>query len=196
MRMLLLAVVVLVSSVDSSGAGFCAVKVLVTDGAGKPATASVKLVDSRGEVVRQASSANGSVEFCDFGFGDHYIEIGASTCAHIIIPHVRVLFGRTQLFRVYNNQCTIGDVSLIGCASYFRVTAPSGEGLPRVTITSEPAGVRSETDDYGRAQINIDSGESRLLEFSKAGFVPIHIELNCPKPKYAEQSVMLKPIER
>jgi len=187
-------VLIFASNFNCFCASFCAVRVLVTDHEGKPAAALVRLVDSGGKVVKQVIAERGEAEFCDFGFGDHSIDVGASTCAHIIIPHVRVVFGRTLTFRVYRNTCR-GDVSLIGCTTYFRIIDPGGRGLSGVSVSSDPPGVNSEDDDYGRVQINIDDNESRLLLFSKPGYVLTRVDFNCLRPAYAEQSVTLIPVE-
>jgi len=194
--MIRLAILVALSISHALGAGFCAVRVLVTDETGKPSPAQVRLLDNTGSVVREVIARNGSAEFCDFDFGDHTIDVGGGPCTHVLIPGVRVLFGRTQAFRVYLTGCSIMDVQLIGCSTFFRVTGPHGEALAGVSVKSDPAGVVAETDEYGRALVGIDHKESRILVFSKPGFLPIRLSLDCSRPAYGERSITLGAVNQ
>lgn len=186
------AVLILASGINCFCAPFCAVRVLVTDAAGRPASALVRLLDNAGRVVKEVVAENGTAAFCDFGFGNHSIEVGPSTCSHIIIPNVRVVFGRTLIFRVYRNVCG-GDVTLLGCLAYFRVADIYGSNLAGVSLTSEPPGIGLQTDEYGRAQASIDRGDSRTLIFAKRGYTETRLSYECAKPAYMERAVILSP---
>jgi hypothetical protein len=191
-----LAALLLIPNLNCFGATFCAVKVFVTDLAGKPAAAGVRLLDSEGKVVTEAVSERGEASFCDFGFGDHSIEVGANTYAHTIIPNVRVLFGRTLKYWVYLNEGGQGDVIPIGCTTYYRIASPQGERLPGASVTSEPPGIQVRADDYGRALVNLATHETFVLVFSKPGYAPARLDVDCTRPDFLERSITLSPDEK
>src|SRR4051812_7349324 len=137
---------------------FCAVRVMLTDKDGRSASALVELRDAAGRVVQRSTADNGVAEFCDFDFGEHSIKIGGTTCAELIIPQVRFVFGSTHVYRAYVNECAGWDVILRGgCHIYFRVDSSRGEKLPGVAVVSQPSGIKAITDSYGRALVSTTS---------------------------------------
>jgi hypothetical protein len=183
-------------SFSANCADFCAVRVLLTDSGGVPTSALVELLDSSGHLVQRSLAERGEAQFCDFDFGDHSISVGGTTCGQVLVPHVRVHFGVTQIFKVYVNRCAVGFELLDMCIGYFRVTAPSGKPLESVSAASEPVDIVLNTDRYGRAQILVPPNESRLFVLSKPGYTSERIELKCATPEYTERKVVLKPIEK
>lgn len=177
-------------------ADFCAVKVFLVDMDDRPASALVELMDSHGRVVQQSTADKGEASFCDFDFGDHSIIIGGTTCSSLIIPHVRLTLGKPQIFKEYLNPCTGGDGILVACQFYFRAISQGGDRLPAVEVGSEPPGISSTTDRYGRAQINIPVGGSRVVLFSKSGYLQSRINLICTEPRYSEKAVILSPLQK
>ena len=185
----------LIAHLSCLGASFCAVRVYVTDLAGKPRIATVRLVDGAGKIVEQAISDHGEVDFCDFGFGDHSIEVAPGTFGHVVIPHVRVVFGMTLRYQVCLNTGGLGDIVLDGCTTYFRITSRDGKRLPDVLLSSEPPTVHSESDGFGRALVHLEMHAAGVIEFSKPGYIPVRVGFDCAKPAYLEESVALAPVE-
>src|SRR5580704_1285030 len=79
-----------------SADGFCAANVFVTDTSRNPVQTTVRLIDPGGKVIEShTTSVDGSAEFCDFGFGDHTIQIGEA-CGFVSITDVRVHYSQTR----------------------------------------------------------------------------------------------------
>jgi len=192
-----IALLVLANGVAAVGSDFCAVRVMLTSKDGSLASALVELRDDTGRVVQRSMADGGVAEFCDFDFGEHSIKIGGTTCAELIIPHVGVVFGSTQVFRAYVNECSGWELSIPrGCRTYFRVSTSDGEKLSGVTVVSQPAGSKTITDAYGRALVRANSGENETVTFSKAGYVSRGLTVKCGAPSYSEQRVTLERLSQ
>ena len=194
-RTTLLIVVAFVLKLNCFGATFCAVRILATDRSGDPAPASAELVDSAGHLVKSVAARDGELDFCDFGFGEHTINVSTGTCGAITIHQVRLIFGRPQVYRVYANMCR-GDVFLVGCSTYLRVVGADGGGLSGVSVTSDPPGLHLKADEYGRVLLIVDYRDSRTSILSKPGYMGATIRIDCSTPAYKEQGVVLKSSEK
>ena len=174
-------------------AEFCAVKILLVDVHGKPGSALVELRDASGKTIQEDFGENGEAQFCDFGFGEHSIRVGGTSCASVIIPGIHLDMGNPQTSRVYLNPCGSGERVLLGCRVYFRVTSQGIPPLPLagVVISTTPNTKRAETDTYGRVQIDLSVSKSYSITFDKAGYSKTTTAIDCTKPKYTERSVRL-----
>ncbi len=193
--MVKLVVRLLISSAVATAADFCAVKIFLTGKGGTPASALVELRDITGKVVQRSTADEGEADFCDFDFGECSIAIGGTTCAALIIPNVELVFGATRVYRAYLNDCAGGEEFVPkGCRINFRVVSSRQDPVPTVTLLSDPPGIKTTTDNYGRAQVRVASGETRKLVFSKQGYSPTEYALKCDNPRYAHERITITAI--
>lgn len=178
-----------------SGADFCAVKISVKSPDNIPLTVPVQLLNAAGELVDTLVSEDGVAEICDLDFGDHTIVVGTDSCGQTTLRHIRLCYGKTQHIQVTMTSCPCSQETLLKCLLYFRVSTEGKQKLANVNVRSESANL-GVTDEFGRAQIIADLGQSMVLIFSKTGFEPVPLSVKCSVPARIERSVVLAPIRR
>jgi hypothetical protein len=178
--------------------GFCAVRVDVRRPNGNAVSRGVaELVNSNGNVVESRAVSQGSVAFCDLDFGVYSIRIHTlDGCGGTVIEGVRGIYGLPQQLKSVLNSCPGGEDGLANsCFTYVRVKFDSGAPAADVAISMTGARQLRFTDRYGRVQLAVNTGQQHDVVFSKAGFAPEHLTLNCRTPSSGvkEAYVTLKP---
>ena len=173
---------------------FCALRGTVEYFNGTPAeSVPVKLLDHSRKLVSQTTTAGGTFEFCDFGFGEHSIEVGEG-CGTTLITGVRLVYDQTQRFRVVFNFCLGEHVSGTGCRMYIRVVDGKRQPIGGVRI---PMSWRSDivSDVYGRMAIGVSMGRSASITLQKEGYKTHVVETRC-LGKDSEIEVQLEEVPK
>jgi hypothetical protein len=184
---------------QDEAAGFCAVRLRVTDTDGRRVPSAVAdLVDKRGRVVRTENVVNGRADFCDFGFGRYSILVHDKrlVCGAAEIKGVHVIYGLTQNLGAVLNVCADdGDYVTSGCNFYVRVATPEGQPVRGVQIKSPSVGEVKRTDKYGRALIFVTTKESFDYTLSHPGYRTKMLHVACPSlagPPFIDLPVILE----
>jgi hypothetical protein len=193
----------LASPILAAGDEFCAAKVFVVDGARQPVQTTVRLTDPSGKVVESRETSNGSVEFCDFGFGAHKIQIGDG-CV-VTITDVRVLnFRRPNNYSaIYNCPRRPGDDTsiyggppmdaapvmtmlsdegkyVLACPVYLRISSEDDSKIAGAEVAAgTPYPNPIIADRYGRVFFSIPFRSTRRIAISAAGFSAESIDVGC-----------------
>lgn len=172
---------------------FCAVRIEVkTDSGRAVSNVPAYLFGPGGAPVETSEVRAGKVEFCDFGFGKHSIQIGDTNCGATVVKNVEIEYRRELKLFVILNSCNVGGDTLANaCFIYVRVRDAQGNKIGSVQIVngSNP----KMADEFGRAEIAVRQGESRKVTFVRDDFVPEVVEFSCgQKLSYRrEQEVVL-----
>jgi hypothetical protein len=185
-----------------AAADFCAAKVFVVDGSGKPVQTSARLIDPSGKVVESHATSDGSAEFCDFGFGDHTIRIG-DDCV-VTITDVRVHYGQQHNYSaIYNCPRRPGDSSIISgllldgdgwvqlmlaedggfvkaCSVYLRISSEDGTKLAEAEVTGGTTYPNPiVADRFGRMFFAIPRNSTQRIAISALGYSGESIDVTC-----------------
>jgi hypothetical protein len=181
----------------ASCAEFCAVRVLVTNEGGAPASALVELRNADGNTVDRSLAPGGEAQFCDFDFGLYSIAVGGTSCGAVLIPNVRLRFGVTQVYTVLLNRCAVWDSIPRGCSVYFRIADKDRRPVGGAVLASRAIGGGTATaDSYGRAQIWMSVGTTEAFDVKKEGYSPANFQYTCAKPGYDEKMITMSPLPK
>jgi hypothetical protein len=169
---------------------FCAVTLNVTEPGGKPIGSTwIELVDASGKVVRREMIRGSEARICDFGFGANSIRVGTNECLPTTISNLRVVIGFPIHLDVTLNACGYREQMRNACFVYFRTQDEAGGPVPGVDLSPRLTDVAPKTDSYGRYQ-SLFRG-TRDVVFTKPGFVPTSIHLECQSDEEIDKSVTM-----
>lgn len=162
---------------------FCAVSVTILNASGKQMlTGSAKLISPSGEAIDDQKVESGVVRFCDFGPGDHSIQIESGSCQTTTIGRVRMLYRFPQaLTAIVNCIGGTGDGSGNACYTFVRVRTSDQHALRDVIIESDKQ--TRVTDEYGRTDVSVPRGKTQTFHVQKVGFVPRTLVLACSEER-------------
>ncbi len=187
-------ILVLMSVPRLAAGDFCAVKVHVVDSLGRPASATARLAGADGRVAEVARVVSGEVAFCDFGFGEHTIQIGEG-CGSVTLNGIRLVHGIAQQFDVLLNAClTGGDGGVYppGCLLYVRVSSGDGSKLAQAEAVDSVGITTFHADSFGRLFIGLNSGTSEILRIGAPGYRPEAVNASCRETETIERGVQLQ----
>jgi hypothetical protein len=171
---------------------FCALTLHVEEAPGDPFTSTwVELVNSSGRTVLRQMMRGPELKICDFGFGPHTLRVGTNECFPVAISGLKVVLDAPIELHVILNPCVYREVMHTGCSIYFRSVDDDHAALPDVQFS--PAinlGRPSTTDAFGRWQGLFRRAYD--LTFTKPGFQPSRIHIQCHDGEDVEQEVVLK----
>lgn len=178
---------------------FCAVTVLVVDNAETPLRVPLRLTGPDGKIVAVASTdKDGRASFCDFGFGDHSIEVYPDALNSVMIRRVRLAYLSHQDFKVILTVPKYGgERAGDACLAYFRVASASGHAGSGVLVQIAGQLPDVKTDTYGRALRLIDSSaQDTAVTFSGPRYETQTIHISCAGRFQVEQLVVMKLKEK
>jgi hypothetical protein len=191
---------------------FCAVQVHVSDQAGNAARTQVQLFDAAENLVQGATTRDGSVEFCDFGFGTHTIRVGENGC-FTTITSVRLVYSVPQDYRIVHG-CpapadaprTIsgsfpndalgsrvlwtGEKYVPACRVYLRISSESGKKVGEAVATGEGLPNPISADVYGRIFFYMQSKSVTKISISAPGYAGESFNIDC-RGDYTERATVL-----
>lgn len=196
---LLICLVVSAASMQAADE-FCAATVKVTARSGAPALATANLVDSSGHVIASRPVANGFVEFCDFGFGSHNIQIDGK-CGAVTITDVRLDYGVSRHYSAIY-ECPLPERNVSGlllddvplpiaftpegypvraCSVYLRISSKGGSAVPHAKVDggSPPLPNLVFSDSFGRAYLVVPTNSIGKITVGAEGYDSLSFDLNC-----------------
>ena len=190
MRCILLALVC-VFPVRLLANDFCAVTVNIVNHAGQPAAARIRLVDPQGKIVRDFR-ADGHAELCDFGFGEHTIEIGNPNCQFITLHRIRLIYNVPRYFTVVWDGCMSGIEAMTlppSCIAYFRVSAMSGRPFGSTGFDEEWFQTRCRRCLRSYFYGDPECGHTEDITISAPGYTPKTLHVACRRYEIIEEGV-------
>jgi hypothetical protein len=172
---------------------FCAITLNVAADSGQPITSTwVELVDPTGKVVRREMMRGPLHRICDFGFGPHSLRVGTNECLPVTVSNLRLRIGTPLTLHVVLDGC--GYQFHTGCLVYLRVVDADANAIPDVDFDPPlELGRPARTDSYGRYQTLVKGTYD--LTFSKKGFDPKRVHLECRGVEEIDTEVVLKHAE-
>ncbi len=169
------------------------VQVITADGLRYPSPMPVTLLDTSGRTIERRSTVAGTVEFCDFGFGDHTVLVGDDQqCGSLYIRHIRFFLGQPpEKFKVVAPVCKGGATGGINCGVYLRISNSDGEKVPGAELWLHGA-LLHKADNFGRILLAMRNGQTEKYSVVAPNHASAEVSLTCRRNDQIEREVVLK----
>jgi hypothetical protein len=176
---------------------FCALTVDIQDSTGGPAKLThVQLVDPTGKVVFQDQVEGSTLRICDFGFGEHKLVVGNPRCYPNTVSGIRLRLDEPIHLTVRLNWCPRDHFAGNLCSVYLRVQDQAGKPVPQATLSWDRISAKALSDEVGRVEAPLVSGQSVVATVSKSGYSTETIPISCTDGRAVELRVLLRPRAR
>ena len=183
-----------VSTADLVAGDVCELTIRVLNDSGQPRSSTlVELLAPNGTVVESGRTNNGTVRFCDLGFGTHSVRVGEDECDPVTIARIAENFQMENTITVTKHSCSSGYESTArSCPIHIRVRSVDGP-LPQARLTFPGIKIPEAADKYGRVSSALLTASNSIFTISMPGYSPTTVSLSCEQTEPIERTIVLRP---
>jgi hypothetical protein len=177
----LLAILTATACFGSTPQTTCSVRVRVRDVRGEPvAGLPVTLQMDSGGQTETKTTAAGTAEFCEVGWGTFSITAGFELCGQVVIRHLYIQWTQTLEVPLVWQDCH-GMLLVDGCLVMLRITDAGGRPLSGASVQIGGVADRETTDAYGRIVEPLRFDTTTTVQISKSGYITASEKIACDR---------------